>query len=206
MKISKPISTILLFFKKTLNIFLLGCIFSQLGCAAVAVGAIAAGAAGTTTLVATDPRSSGVIVDDNTNETKLQLNFGQNLKNANVYVNSYNGVVLLSGQVPNEETKLKAAFTTKTTPGAKQLYNYLDIRLPQSYVARSEDAFTTAQVRTKILALKGIPSNNIKVITTNSVVYLLGILSVEQAKQVANAAAKIGGVNKVVTLFEYVSN
>ncbi|HMT03341.1 MAG TPA: BON domain-containing protein [Burkholderiales bacterium] len=188
--------------------FLFACFFLQSlqGCAAVAVGAIAAGAAGTTTIIATDPRSSGVIVDDNTTETKLHLNFSQNLSDANIYVNSYNGVVLLSGQAPTEATKSKAGFTTKAMPGVKQLYNYLDVRLPQSYVARSEDTFTTAQVRAKILSLKGVSSNNIKVITTNSVVYLLGVLSVDQAKQVANVAAKTNGVSKVVTLFEYVSN
>lgn len=173
-------------------------------CAAVAVGAVAA-AAGTTAVVATDPRSSGSIVDDNTIETKLQYAYNNNYKDANIYVNSYNGAILLTGQVPNARTRESAEFEAKSTPGVKQIYDYLDIRLPQSMVSRTTDSYTTTQVRGKILGISGVSSNNIKVVTTNNVVYLAGVVTRDQAAQVANAAASVNGVEKVVTIFDYIN-
>ena len=41
--------------------------------------------------------------------------------------------------------------------------------------------------------------------TSNSVVYLMGILDPYQAKKTTKAAGEVDGVKKVVTLFEYVS-
>lgn len=177
--------------------------FNLSGCAVVAVGAVA-GAAGTTAVVATDPRTSGAVVDDNTIETKLKVKYGD-YQNANIYVHSYNGSVLLTGQVPNAAVKESAEFVAKTTPGVSQIYDYLEIRLPQSFTSATTDSYTTTQVRGKILKLDGINSNTIKVVTTDNVVYLAGIITPEQAKQVSHAAASVGGVKKVVTLFQYVT-
>ncbi|MBY0379845.1 MAG: BON domain-containing protein, partial [Burkholderiales bacterium] len=87
----------------------------------------------------------------------------------------------------------------------RQIYNYVDIRLSQGFTTETTDAYTTTQVKSKLLGLSGIDSNKVKVVTTNSVVYLLGIVSKEQAKKIAEATASIGGVSRVVTLFEYIS-
>jgi osmotically-inducible protein OsmY len=173
-------------------------------CALVAVGAVGA-AAGTTAIVATDPRSSAVVMSDNTIETKLQLKYATNYKSSNIYVTSYNGAILLTGQVPNTQSKESAAFDAKVTPGVRKIYDYLEVRLPESFAARSSDSLTTTQIKTKIVGLKGVNSNSVKVITTDSVVYLFGIVTQKQGQDVANAAASINGVKKVVTLFEYVA-
>lgn len=173
------------------------------GCAVVAVGAVA-GAAGTTAVVATDPRTPGAVVEDNTIETKLKHKYSD-YNNSNIYVNSYNGNVLLTGQVPDTNTKESAEFAAKVTTGVRQIYDYLEIRLPQSFTSTSADSYTTTQVRGKILKIDGVNSNSVKVITTNDVVYLFGVLTMEQAKKVSTAAASVGGVKKVVTLFQYVT-
>lgn len=172
------------------------------GCAAAIVGAVAAGA-GTTAVVATDPRTSGAVVDDNTIETKLKLKY-TDYPDSNIYVHSYNGAVLLTGQIPNTNVKESAEFAAKSTPGVKQIYDYLEIRLPQSFTSATADSYTTTQVRAKILKLSGIDSNSVKVVTTNDVVYLSGVVTQEQAKQIATAAASVGGVKRVVTMFQYV--
>ncbi len=173
------------------------------GCAVVAVGAVAA-AGGTTAVVATDPRTPGAVVEDNTIETKLKLKFSD-YPNANIYVNSYNGSVLLTGQVPNAMAKESAEFNAKVTPGVRQIYDYLELRLPQSFGSSATDSYTTTQIRGKILKIDGISSNSVKVVTTNDVVYLEGIVTQAQAKQIASAAAGTGGVKKVITLFQYVT-
>jgi len=179
-------------------------VFTSLtGCAVFAVGAVGA-AAGTTAVVATDPRNAGVVVNDNTIETKLQFKYAK-YPNSNIYVSSYNGAILLTGQVPDLATKESAVFEAKVTPGVRQIYNYLEIRLPQSLGASSQDSFITTQIKTKLFGLKDVSSNNVKVITTNSVVYLFGIVTQAQATEIAKTAANISGVEKVVTLFEYVN-
>jgi osmotically-inducible protein OsmY len=173
------------------------------GCAVVAVGAVA-GAAGTTAAVATDPRSSSTVVNDNTIEVKLRNKYADDLPKANIYVNCYNGSVLLTGQIDTDKDKNQAEFTAKAIPGVRQVYNYMEVKPTQSFGSRSTDSFTTTQIKTKILGLSGVSSNDIKVVTTDNVVYLAGIVNKRQAKQVASAAASINGVRKVVTLFEYI--
>lgn len=173
-------------------------------CAVVAVGAGVA-AVGAGAAVATDPRTSGTVVDDNKIETKLKFKYAD-YDNANIYVNSYNGNLLLTGQVANKQMQKDAEFEAKVTPGVKKIYDYLDIRLPQSFAAISADSYTTTQVKSSILTIKGVTSNNVKVVTTNNVVYLLGVVTKTEGQQVATAAAQINGVTKVVTLFESASN
>lgn len=176
------------------------------GCAVLAVGAVGA-AAGTTAVVASDPRSSGTVINDNAVENKLRMTFtSTNYPNSNIYVNCYNGTVLLTGQVATAAQKRQAEFNAKTIPNVKQIYNYLQIRLPQSFLSSSTDSYTTTQIKTKILGLQDVHSNDVKVVTTNGIVYLFGIVTRKEAQEVANAAASINGVNKVITFFEYVSS
>ena len=173
-------------------------------CAVVAVGAVA-GAAGTTAVVATDPRTAGAVVEDNTIQVKLSHQYS-NYANTNIYVNSYNGNVLLTGQIPDSNTRESAEFAAKVTPGVKQIYDYLETRLPQSFTSTTSDSITTTQVRAKILQLSGVDNNSFKVVTTNDVVYLMGIETEADAKRISNAAAGVSGVKKVVTLFQYVTS
>lgn len=175
---------------------------SLLGCAAVAVGAVVA--AGTGVAVATDPRNSGVVIDDSGIQRKLN-NIYSDYPDSNIYVNSYNGGVLLTGQVATNQMKESAAFEARATPGVKKLYNYLDVRLPQSVASASTDGYTTTQVRAKLLGVSDLNSNDVKVVTTNDVVYLFGVVTVKQGQDAAKAAASIGGVSKVITLFQYVT-
>lgn len=189
-----------------LNIkFILGLIIAIFcsSCAVIAVGAVGA-AAGTTVAVATDPRSSGVIIDDKSIETKLSLKYSDNYPNSNIYVTSYDGAVLLTGQIPDTKTRNRAVFEAKSTPGVKKIFNYLEIRLPQSFGSRSEDSWITTQVKSKLIGMKNINSNSIKVVTTNQVVYLFGIVNKNKASEIAEATSKISNVKKVVTLFEYI--
>ncbi len=184
-----------------LYLSLLICLFN-FGCAAVAVGAVVVASTGAT--VATDPRNVGVVLDDKSIQRKLE-NIYSGYRDSNIYVNSYNGSVLLTGQVATQAMKESAAFEARAMPGVKQLYNYLDVRLPQSFASISRDSYTTTQVRAKLLNINDLNSNDVKVITTNDVVYLFGVVTIAQGQEVANAAASVNGVSKVLTLFEYVT-
>ena len=174
------------------------------GCAVVAVGAVGAAAAGGTA-VATDPRGGGGVVDDSKIQMKLSGKYGNtdDFPNSNIYVDVFKGNVLLTGQVKDQAQKDFAENVAKGYPGVVKLYDYLSIRLPSSFSARSTDSMITTQLKTQLLATSGVPSNNIKVETTETVVYMMGELTQAQGESAAAVAAKVGGVSKVITVFTY---
>ena len=173
-------------------------------CAVVAVGAVGALAA-TGAAVGSDPRSGGSLLDDNGIQTKLALKYANSsdFPEANVYVDVYNKAVLLTGQVKTTEQKHFAATVAKAYPGVIQVYNYLEVRLPSSAGVRSKDAVITTQLKAQLLATSNVSSNDIKVETTNAVVYLMGMVTTATAESATRVAAKVGGVTRVVTLFNY---
>lgn len=174
-------------------------------CAAVAVGGVAAVAA-TGAAVGTDPRSSGTVMNDNTIQSKLAAKYGNSddFPDSKIEVDVYTGEVLLSGQVKTNELKAFAENVARGYPGVIKIYDYLEVRLPASATSRSRDSLITTQVKAELFGTSNISSNNIKVVTTNTVVYLMGMVSPAEAELAANVAAKVGGVTKVVTLFQYV--
>jgi len=191
-------------FRNLLLLSLLGVVIS--GCAAVVVGGVAAVTA-TGAAVGTDPRSSGTVVNDNTIQTKLGAKYGNsdNFPDSNIYVDVYNGQVLLTGQVKTNDLKSYAENVARGYPGVTKLYDYLDVRLPSSVNARSRDSLITTQVKAELFGTSKISSNNIKVVTTNTIVYLMGLVSPAEGESAAYVASKVGGVSKVVTLFQYAS-
>ncbi len=174
------------------------------GCAVAVVG-VAGAAAATGTVVATDPRSSGGLMDDNSIQTNLSAKYSNsdNFPNTNIYVNVFNKQVLLTGQVKDQAQKDFAQNIAMGYPGVVKIYNYLDIRLPSSFSAQSKDSSITSQLKTQMLFTRGVPSNSIKVDTTNAVVYMMGMVTQQEAESAASVAARVGGVDKVVTLFDY---
>ncbi len=190
---------------KIRNLLLLG-LFGIIvsGCAAVVVGGVAAvGATGAA--VGTDPRSNGTVVNDNTIQAKLAAKYGNSddFPDSNIYVDVYAGEVLLTGQVKTNELKNLAENVARGYPGVIKLYDYLDVRLPSSATARSKDSLITTQVKAELFGTSKINSNNIKVETTNTVVYLMGMVTPQEGESAAYVASKVGGVTKVVTLFQY---
>ena len=89
--------------------FLLSFLALSMGGCAVAVVGVVAAAGTTTAVVATDPRTTGSVVEDNTIETKLKNQYSS-YPNSNIYVNSYNGNVLLTGQSPDARARESAEF------------------------------------------------------------------------------------------------
>ena len=190
---------------KLAKLLILSCWFNLLGgCAVIAIGAVGAVAA-TGAAVGTDPRSGGSLADDNTIQTKLAIKYGSStdFPDSNIYVDVYNKAVLLTGQIKTTQQKQFAEQIARAYPGVIKVYNYLDIRLSSSAGARSKDALITTQLKTQLFTASDISSNEIKVETTNAVVYLMGMVTPATAESASNVAANVGGVDRVVTLFNY---
>ncbi|MCW8409059.1 BON domain-containing protein [Legionella sp. PATHC035] len=121
-----------------------------------------------------------------------------------VLVTSFNRVVLLVGQTPTSSLRDLAEKIARGTPGVHRVYNELSVGYPIPLTARSNDSLITSQVRTRLLAKKGLESGSIRVVTENRVVYLMGIVNDQQAALAVDAARRVNGVNKVVKIFQYI--
>lgn len=174
------------------------------GCVAAAAGGAATGA-----VVATDRRSTGTIVDDQTIEFKAMHEIRQNKplwKASHINIISYNNVLLMVGQTPTEEYKHQAEEAVSGIPKVRRVHNELTIEEPASLGTRSNDSWITTQIKTKLVGHKEIRANRIKVVTENGVVYLMGLTTPEEEMIATDIAREIKGVDKVVQIFENAEN
>ncbi len=176
------------------------------GCApAVIVGGGAVSAAH-------DRRTLGSFVEDQNIELKAYeaIAKDQDLKKqSHIAVTSYNGVVLLSGQTPSAELRAKAEARVRSISKVKKVHNELSIAAPSSLGARSNDTWVTSKVKTSLLKVKGhkdFDPTRVKVVTENGTVYLMGILKPAEATDVVDVVRQVGGVQRVVKIFEYQNN
>lgn len=152
-------------------------------------------------------RSYGAAVDDQVIETTTLVNVRKShpaLENAHLVVVSYNGVLLLAGQVPNEEARHLAGQAASRVQNVKRVHNELTVGPNTELLVRTSDSGITTKIKSKLLTHKEAKSGKTKVVTENGVVYLLGIVTRSQADLVSVLAQQTGGVQRVVRLFEYV--
>lgn len=192
--------------KKLIQLSLLSVVcLNMFGCTALVVGGVAAGAT-SGAAVASDPRSGDGVFDDQSLRRKVDDAINATVPGNNVEVTSYNQSILLTGQVISPDNKTKSETMALQVPGVKKVYNYIEIGKSQSASQTSKDAYLTSAIKSNLLFSKGVSSNDVKVVTTNGVVYLMGMVDPYQAKRMAKAASEIDGVKSVVTLFEYSTN
>lgn len=150
-------------------------------------------------------RTYGARVEDESIETKGEVNISaasQALKDSHINVTSYNGYVLIVGQVPDAAAKQLASEVIRKIRGVRRIYNELEIAGNSSAMTRSSDTWLTTKVKSSLLASSEIEGNRVKVITENGVVYLMGLVSQPEAARITDAARSSQGVQKVVELFE----
>ena len=122
---------------------------------------------------------------------------------SHIVVTSYNGVVLLAGQTPRSDLKDTAEQAARRVQGVSKVHNELQVLQPTSLLARSNDTLLTSKIKTQMLADASVPGSRIKVITENGIVYLLGLVSRQEANQATALVQGVSGVQKIVKLFQY---
>lgn len=173
------------------------------GAAASAAGA--AGAAGAATAVC--QRSAGTVVDDQVVEVKAIDRFLRDrtiFDTSHVNPTSYNGILLLTGETPTQALRNRAEELVKDLEKVRRVQNELAIVAPSSLLSRTSDTVITGKVKIALgrYDLRRIAACT-KVVTENGVVYLMGLLRSDEADVAADIARKIGGVQRVVKIFEY---
>lgn len=167
------------------------------------LGVVAAGAA-TGGAMASDRRSSGIFVEDENIELKAVKKMETNLgEHAHVNITSYNRNVLMTGEVPDAAAKAKANALLKEIVNIRSVTDEIVVGPKSSLSDRTNDTYLTSKIKTKFVTENRFPANYVKIVTENSVVYLLGIVNKAEADAAAELASNTDGVARVVKVFEY---
>lgn len=126
-------------------------------------------------------------------------------KNANINISTFNRVVLLSGQAPTFEQKAEAEQLVKQLEGVGRVYNLITIEKPASQWARLRDVWITAKIKAKLIISNDLDASQVKVVTENQTVFLMGILRPSEARAAVKVASKTEGVQGVVKIFSYLN-
>ncbi|WP_223879170.1 BON domain-containing protein [Chitinimonas arctica] len=165
---------------------------------------IVAGAA-TGVAVSQDRRSTSVVWNDKQIESRIgdrvSAKFGSL---SHVNITSFNRSVLLSGEVPDEATRTEVEKQARETQDVKQVYNELAIRLPSSLSSRTADAALTTKAKARMMDANRFSPLHVKVVSERGQIFLLGLVKQQEAKDATQLASQTAGVEKVVTLFEYI--
>ena len=175
------------------------------GCAAVAVTSATTGAA-----IVHDRRTAGTVIDDQGIEFKALYRLFNDIQvrnNTHINVTSYNGVMLLTGEAPNEILRSKIVNKLNRIQKVRTVHNNITLAAPSSLVSRSSDSLITSKAKIalfNISKMKGFDPTRVKVTTENGVVYLLGLLREHESQAVIDTVRRISGVQRVVNLFEII--
>jgi osmotically-inducible protein OsmY len=187
---------------------LLGALLCSAGLASACVPLIIGGAAvGGAAAVAADRRPTGIQLEDEAIERRLDKAIYGHYKDGeiSVYVTSYNRKVLLAGQVISERIYHEVEQIAREGENVREVVNELQVRELSPATVRNNDIAITAKVRAALLEAKKVPVGVVKVTTERGIVYLLGRVTQDEGDNAATTAARVSGVNKVVKVFDYLT-
>lgn len=162
--------------------------------------------AGAAAVVAHDRRTVGAFIDDGTIELKVSHAIGSDdalSGHAHINVTSMNGIVLLSGETPTPALRDRALAKARKVNGIRRIVDELRIAPPSSLGGRMHDTWITTKVKTELIDTRDLDSTRVKVVTEDNAVYLMGIVTHREADLATTTATGVGGVTRVVKLFEY---
>jgi len=175
---------------------------TTVGCAAVAVGAVAGGV-----MIASDRRSSGIQLEDQAIELRVREALGKAIPSdrANISVTSYNLRVLLTGEVTEAQLKAEAEAIARKSDNVRGVLNELYVGSLSTAANRNFDTALTSKVLAAMLQDKNVPSSAIKVVSERAVVYLMGRVTPAEGEAAARVASRVSGVQRVVKNFDYLT-
>jgi osmotically-inducible protein OsmY len=171
-------------------------------CAPLVVGGAMLGG----TLLATDRRTSGAQLEDQAIELKARNRVRDAIgERGHVNVTSYNRMALITGEVATEADKAAVEQAVQRVENVRAIVNELEVTIPTSLTSRSNDVILTSKVKASFLDAKDVFANAYKVVTERGTVYLMGRVTEREASRAVEIARGIGGVRKVVRVFDLVT-
>lgn len=190
------------YFRSTLLIVTLAATSALSACAPLLLaGAVVGGS-----MIVTDRRTSGVQLEDQAIELKALSRVREVLgERGNVSTVSYGRQVLITGEVPTDADKAAVAQAVSRIENVQSIVDEVAVMAPTSLTSRSNDAIITSKVKANLVDAKDILANAFKVVTERGTVYLMGRVTEREANRAADVARSVGGVQKVVKVFDIVS-
>ncbi len=171
------------------------------GCFLLAGGAIVGG-----TMASVDRRTFGAQTEDKSIVVKGTAKLPNVVASgSHVNVTSFNRHVLLSGEVPDAASKEAAEREIKSMEGVVGVFNELEVVDASGFGARSNDTLITSKVVASLVDTKDLTAHAFKVTTERGIVYLMGRVTQDEGARAASVASGVSGVQRVVTLYEYIS-
>ena len=183
------------------------CVPAIQGCAGVVAAGAAAGA------VAQDRRTPGTYIDDQLIERGMLSAMRKDealWSRIHVNATSINGRVLLTGEAPGESLRSRihdvAREAGRTIPGIREVQNMIVVAAPSSLLSRSNDSLITSKVKAALFGNRALnlKALHVKVVTERRTVYLMGLLTRDEAEQATEIARRVAGVRRVVKFMEYI--
>lgn len=171
------------------------------GCA----GLFVAGAAGTAVAIS-DPRGLGTQLSDQSLEMSIAETLRQDRQrwsDNNINVTCYNGIALVTGQVRSVELREQIGREVAAVEGVRRTYNQLRLGHPAGLSTHSQDSWLTTRIKAKLIDSAKVSSAEVKVVTENGEVFLMGLTTRDQADAATEIARHQDGVRRVIRLFEY---
>lgn len=172
-------------------LLLAGCPAAIIGGGAVAVGTLE------------DRRTSGTMMDDSSIESGINRSVRERYgENTHVNVTSFNRSVLLTGEIPEDARRAEIEKLAQGAGNVRNITNELQVGAPSSMGARANDSYITTKVKGRLLDSNKVNPIHVKVVTEAGVVYLMGIVTEQEAADAVDVARNTGGVVKVVRIFD----
>ena len=169
------------------------------GCAPVVVAA----GVGAGVMVATDRRTTGAQLDDETIELKIATESDKRWSGVHLNATSYNGIVLLTGEVPSTTVQDEITAFVKGQERVRVVQNEMTIGDVSDMNSRTNDTYLTGIVKSRLAESSPALAKHVKVVTERAVVYLLGLVTTDEGRIAGQIAASTSGVARVVKVFEY---
>ncbi|MFG6488554.1 BON domain-containing protein [Roseateles sp. BYS78W] len=172
------------------------------GCAPLLIGGAMMGGVS----VATDRRTSGTQLEDETIEVKAGNRIREQLgERVHVSVNSYNRTVLITGEANSEESRARLDAIVGGVENVQKVMNEVEVMAASSLGSRTNDTVIAGKVKAKLIDARDLLSNAFYVVVERSQVYLMGRVTEREADRATEIARQISGVKKVVRAFEIIS-
>jgi len=173
------------------------------------ITALVAGVAIVTVDVLHDRRTVGEYIDDSAIELtarNILVSRSDIRKSAHVKPQSWNGILLVTGEIDDETLKPELVSKFQGIQGVRQLVDETTITGKTKLGSRANDAWIASKVKSRLVLKTGLKANRVKVVTTRGNVYLMGIVTQDEGDKVTEVARSVRGVKRVVKVFEYTTS
>ncbi len=171
------------------------------GCAPLLLGGAVVGGG----LVATDRRTAGTQLEDQGIEFRAAARVRELATLGQISVNSYNRVVLLTGEVPNAAERARVEGAVDKVENVRGVVNELVVAGNSSLSSRSADTVLATKVKATLVDAQDLSANAFRVVAERRVVYLMGRVTPREAERGAELASRVSGVERVVKVFDLIT-